>query len=146
MRVLLETADERAALVIARIAVRVFFPAAERFARLLRVAAFGMRVLLKTAGQDPGSVASVGVNMVFVRVGTGQTINICRNLRLLEAGVAMLVLQHLHFAADQAAVFIVASRDMAVKDKFRSPTSQLSASFRIAGIRMMMLLNCLGFG
>ena len=126
--------------------MRVFFLAAERLARLLRVAAFGMRVLFKTAGQDPGSVASVGVNMVFVRVGTGQTINICRNLRLLEAGIAMLVLQHLHFAADQAAGFIVASRSMSVKNDFFSSANQFAMPIGIAGIRMMMLFYCLGFG
>ena len=112
---------------------------------LRTLAFFTVSMLLHPTGQLPVSIAKRAMGVVFV-LGkrTGQSIRIHRFLHRFKAGVRMLMLQNLNFAADQITSIIKAVRCVFVKNYFRLVTDQLGfACFRygIAAVGMLMSFN-----
>ena len=84
-----------------------------------------MGMLLHATSQLPGSIAAGAMGVVFV-LGkrTGQSLGVNRFLHRLKAGVCVLMLQHLDFAADQIAVSVIALRCVLVKNDLRFLANQ----------------------
>ena len=143
MGLLFQSADLIAILIETSLIVGIGFLAAESV--LVHDTVLSMDMLLHPTGQLPVSIAKRAMGVVFV-LGkrTCQSIRIHRFLHRLKAGVRMLMLQNLDFAADQITSIIKAVRCVFVKNYFRLVTDQLGfACFRygIAAVGMLMGFN-----